>query len=41
MLRVCFIDESKNGFVFKPPYNKGIPVDGVAFYMKCTWVRSR
>jgi hypothetical protein len=40
-MRVRFTDESKNDFVFKPPYNKHIPVDDVAFYMKGVWVRSR
>ena len=39
-LRGRFTDKSRNDFVFKPAYHKGIPADGLAFYMMDTWVRS-
>jgi hypothetical protein len=40
-LRGRFTDNSRDDFVFKPAYDKGIPADGVAFYMEGIWVRSR
>ena len=40
-LRGRFTDKSRDDFVFKPAYHKRIPADGVAFYMKSIWVRSR
>jgi hypothetical protein len=40
-LRGRFTDKSRDDFVFKPAYHNHIPADGVAFYMKSIWVRSR
>ena len=40
-LRGRFTDKSRDDYVFKPAYHKGIPADGVAFYMEDIWVRSR
>ncbi|THH22141.1 hypothetical protein EUX98_g8236 [Antrodiella citrinella] len=36
-LRKRFSDKSRSDCVFKPAYHKGIPADGVAFYMEGVW----
>jgi hypothetical protein len=37
-LRTRFVDHQNENYVFKPPYHKRIPADGVAFYMESVWV---
>ncbi|TFK53774.1 root hair defective 3 GTP-binding protein [Heliocybe sulcata] len=36
-LRRRFVEKDKEDFLFKPAYHKGIPADGVAFYMEGIW----